>query len=469
LTIFSVMVRERFISMLFLMFFCTWALGSYGSVINVPENFETIQEALNQSSEGDMIHVSPGTYQENLVFPGIGVSLCSLDPTSPTLVQQTIIDGSLEEKRVITLSGNEPTTATISGFTLMAGNSLFEGGCIYGQRSKITIENNVIEENKASLGGGGLADCDGLIINNIIQRNTAKNKGGGGISGCDGKIINNYIYRNWSNTHGGGGLAYCDGFISNNTILRNSANGGSGSGGRGGGLYDCGGKIIGNLIMNNSTKSFYSNGVGGGVCSLSGVIENNIFANNSAGFGGGLAYCSGTFSNNLVYRNSAIFNPPPYMHMSPDGAGGGLYHCEFEIEHSVIYGNKAYYFSGGCTTAKIVNSIVWGNEALRNSQGTFESAIYSCIQGWTDGGEGMTSVNPLFVDSENGNFRLQPSSSLIDAGKYLGAVGGDFLGNPRPVLSTPEGLRGDGSGYDIGAFEFQGEATIRVGSQWALY
>jgi hypothetical protein len=56
----------------------------------------------------------------------------------------------------------------------------------------------------------------------------------------------------------------------------------------------------------------------------------------------------------------------------------------------------------------------------------------------------LWNVNPLFMDSANGDYSIQQSSPAINAGYNLpGIVSNDFLGNPRPA----------GAGYDIGAYE----------------
>src|SRR2546425_6739622 len=53
-------------------------------------------------------------------------------------------------------------------------------------------------------------------------------------------------------------------------------------------------------------------------------------------------------------------------------------------------------------------------------------------------------VNPLFVNFASRDFHLQSASSLINRGATLSAVTNDYDGASRP----------QGSGYDIGAFEF---------------
>jgi hypothetical protein len=64
------------------------------------------------------------------------------------------------------------------------------------------------------------------------------------------------------------------------------------------------------------------------------------------------------------------------------------------------------------------------------------------------------SVDPSYVNRAGGDYRIEPGSAVEDAGTSAGAPAIDFLGNPRfkdPFLTG----RGDGSGYDMGAFEVQ--------------
>lgn len=56
----------------------------------------------------------------------------------------------------------------------------------------------------------------------------------------------------------------------------------------------------------------------------------------------------------------------------------------------------------------------------------------------------LWNVNPLFVNAAGGDFHLQAGSPLIDRGVALSMVPSDYDGKARP----------QGSGYDIGAFEW---------------
>lgn len=238
-----------------------------GEVIYVDANgtadFETIQEAINDSNTGDEIIVAEGTYVENINFMGKNIILVSTDPNDPDILAATIIDGN-DANSVVTFSGTESSDCVLSGFTITGGRE-DSGGGIYGNHTMATIENNAIVGNIATGGpdwdgqGGGIYACDGIIRNNIISNNFALYSGGG-IYALNGIIQNNLIYANWALLKGGGGIS-CFGnypdfnecpIITNCTIVNNwSGNSRMGEYGHGGGVYFSYGNhhIISNCII----------------------------------------------------------------------------------------------------------------------------------------------------------------------------------------------------------------------------
>ena len=235
----------------------------------------------------------------------------------------------------------------------------------------------------------------------------------------------------------------CTATIQNNTIASNS-------GYLGGGLCDCGGTIQNNTIMGNSATGDYSRG--GGLYGCDGAIQNNTIVGNSAGYsGGGLDRCNGTIRNNTITANSAA-------------CGGGLYDCGGIIQNNTITGNSATYARGGldaCNGA-IQNCIIWGNTAPSGPQ-LYRSSIptYSCIEGWTWGGERNIAADPLFVDAQAHDYRLQVGSPCIDAGKnedWLWTVT-DLDGNPRVWNGTV-----DMGAYEYGSWLFSITRVIMTGT-----
>jgi hypothetical protein len=70
-----------------------------------------------------------------------------------------------------------------------------------------------------------------------------------------------------------------------------------------------------------------------------------------------------------------------------------------------------------------------------------------------EGNNSLLNSNPSFIDSANGNFRLQSSSPAINNGKAISGFNYDIEGKTRP----------QGSGWDIGAYEYFVESGVPVG------
>jgi len=220
-------------------------------------SFSTIHNAINASSPGDIIIVSPGTYYENLDFEGKNITVRSTNSSDSGTVVSTIIDGN-HTGAVVTFQREETAAAVLEGFTIKNGSGsnvgdwFKNGGGIYCYNSSPTISNNIILNNTADTGGGIYCSHSSPIIsNNTIILNSAK--GGGGIYCGDSSspvITKNTISHNSaSHNSGGGGILCYDSSptITTNTISWNSAF-------KGGGIYsfDSVSTITGNTLSNNS-------------------------------------------------------------------------------------------------------------------------------------------------------------------------------------------------------------------------
>jgi len=82
----------------------------------------------------------------------------------------------------------------------------------------------------------------------------------------------------------------------------------------------------------------------------------------------------------------------------------------------------------------------------------------------TEPGTGNINADPQFVDISNpitsSGFHLKPNSPCIDAGRFVDGLSEDFDANQRPYDAVTWETRGDGSDFDIGAYEFIGEAQL---------
>jgi len=426
---FSTLLRISFATVFWSSFLMLLCLPSSAAVIYVPADHSTIQGAIDSASSGDVIIVSPGRYPEHVNFTGKSVTLRSTDPADPHVVENTIIDGDTDNDGVgdgtaVGFAGTEGEACVLSGFTITNGF----GAGIRGNGTLATIEHNVISGNTGTT-GGGVEDCDGIVQDNVVSGNQGDS--GGGLGKCDGTVQRNTVTENSATS--GGGLWRCDGTIQENTVSANSAYVGAG-------LSQCNGTIQNNTISGN-----WGADLGGGVEDCDGLIQNNVIVDNTArDYGGGLHLCDGIIQNNIVWLNVVSL-----------GNGGGLTWCNGTVQNNTIWANSANAGGGlfGCQ-GTVRNCIVWQNTATSGAQlHECVTPTYSCIQGWSGGGEGNISENPLLLDPVGGDLRLHPDSPCVDAGRYVADLTEDFEGDPRGYDGTPE-PRGDGMDFDIGADEY---------------
>lgn len=123
-----------------------WVVGIQpvkATTITVPDDYATIQGAINAASDGDTINVRAGTYYENVII-NKKISLVGEDRGT------TIIDGSGNGNVVCMTSAAD--TANISSFTLRNGRGINDGAGIDVQSSSNhTITGNIITDNQRGL------------------------------------------------------------------------------------------------------------------------------------------------------------------------------------------------------------------------------------------------------------------------------------------------------------------------------
>ncbi len=167
--------------------------------------------------------------------------------------------------------------------------------------------------------------------------------------------------------------------------------------------------------------------VGSGTVSLT----RTVIVGNWARYGGGVGIYGVVESRNPADSPATIANCT-IAHNIAQTSGGGI------------------STTGPGTTTAIANTIVWGNSigGIYGQDSTVVAVDHSIDQGelpWP--GPGNINVDPLFVDPESGDYRLQAGSPAIDAGDA--------------ALNDP-----DGSRADIGAIPFgQPPLTVADGAR----
>jgi hypothetical protein len=329
-------------------------------IINVPDEYPTIQEGIDGAVDGDTVLVDQGIYLENVNFRGKGILLTSnyIFTKDSLDIYNTIIEGGShahpDTGSCVLFTSGENYDSRLYGLTIQFGtftrssNSTMGGG-IFIHGSNPVIESNIINDNGVGWGvpskGGGIAILDNsepYILSNIIINNYAGAGGGIHSRESEGVIRGNIIESNDSYNDGGGITMWWSNHI-----------------------------IEQNLFIRNST-GVVDRGWGGGIFVIPGdigsVIRNNTFYDNWANVGGGGIYVEVGF-HIVITNNIFMLNEP---------RGIGVHYWDSVI---LLYND------------------LWSNIPDDYSPGEFD-----------------ISEDPLFVDAENDDFHLLPDSPCIDAG-----------------------------------------------------
>ena len=423
--------------------------GTYAqSTFYVPQNYPTIQNAINNAANGDSIIVSPGTYNENIQILDKSIFLLSNYENSldSNEINLTKIIGQQDGifNRVLDIQGSSQTE--ISGFYISGGisNTSHAQG-IYISNSSVFVSSVNVTHNKqpnSSSDGAGIHcnECDLEIQNSYVTNNHAGDYGGGIFAETSSSInIDNCIISNNSSELSGGGV-YIDTnseiSINNSNISNNVAEA------NGGGFYfhNCSG-----YINNCQMVSNYSNidgGHGGGISGWDGsniTLENSLVRGNTSNTGGGIY----VFNSNLSLSYSEVslnhaYNDGGGITLSASGSSSNNVHnvsnCTFydnTVETSNNINSNGIKVAGGNQhNIDIVNSIIWENISAINND--YVNVSYSNCQQTINGVGNISQIASFVsVDPLSPNYNLNCDSPCIDAG------------NPDIMYNDENGTRND--------------------------
>ena len=133
-----------------------------GAVLNVPSPYTTIQAGINAASDGDTVLVADGTYtgsnNKNLDFAGKNIIV-----TSSGGAANCIIDCQGSD-RAFLFDDHEPSTAEVSGFSIINGDARTlgsdrYGGGIFCKNDASPLIMNCIFNNCQANFGGAIMTC----------------------------------------------------------------------------------------------------------------------------------------------------------------------------------------------------------------------------------------------------------------------------------------------------------------------
>ncbi len=404
--------------------------------LHVPEDYATIQEAVDRCWEGRTVWVADGTYtgpgNRDIILPARTIAVRSVNGP-----QQCVIDcqGSADDMhRAFYLRDRQGRDCVLDGFTITGGYQheefsngiLCKGAGILLNGASPTIRNCIFTQNAAAYAGAGVC---------------CYNKSNPLIEDCS-FLDNDCAYQ-------GGAIAALEAGtpdIIRCRFARNVANFGGAVSLQGGSA------VIGACTFEDN----HSNVMGGGIMGGDRIqVHDCLFVGNRADFGGG-AIAQGTevlLANCLFAGNTAA------------DYGGAIYDqlgvVSLTMIHCTLTGNDAatgkgvalQHYEGNPVVFRATNCIF-----LDGAQGLwYEDPIdpiitYCAVQGgWP--GAGNIDQDPLFADPQAGDFRLIANSPCIDAGTP------EVENLPeRDLNGLPRSVDGDGDGMplpDMGAYEYR--------------
>jgi parallel beta-helix repeat protein len=141
----------------------------------VPQQYATIQAAVNAAQEGDTVRVAAGTYAERVLISDKAITLAGAG------AEQTTIDAT-HAGRPLTVSTTGSGQVTVSGFTLTNGKvddwtdaseiAPGQGGGVYAEYTNLALRNNVVTHNLGCLGTSvGTLEATMTMTRNRIEHN----------------------------------------------------------------------------------------------------------------------------------------------------------------------------------------------------------------------------------------------------------------------------------------------------------
>ncbi len=407
----------------------------------------SIQDAIDDSQNCDVVLVLPGSYTGHII----------LQDVQDFVLRAT---GSFEDTDVLSSGGqrtiyvNRATGLTIQGLTIRAGDLVDGPGAavLVENSTSVTFQEIRVAYSTASGAdgvGGGIALVDSRdvqILDTTIDHNSAQLGGGVLCTGCTLTVERTLFEANDAGTHGGGlaAIGSADAtqvLVADDTVFSNNR-----AEYYGGGAYADEASLLelrGAWFLSNHVSTNL-----GGAAHNPSYVEHCVFAWNdsssgSVSDGGALGLeRTATIVNSIFVENAAFMGGAILI----DAAGFGTNVERFDIVNNTFVGNMAESGNGTALYLFDGDTVVFRNNIVLDRGGDSSSAVYNVTResltidhndvfvasGVTyrgagidtstiDGNDGNKTADPLFISEDTSSlgawdFHLQADSPCANSG-----------------------------------------------------
>jgi hypothetical protein len=439
--------------------------ASAADVLVVPDQYTTIQSAIEAAVTGDIVQVQSGIYNETIDFLGKAITVAGESADTTT------IDGTGLAGSVVRFVSEENQNSTLETIRIIRGSGeivsdpvfgdVLCGGGIIVRSASPTLFGCVVEFN-AAWGGAGMCNVAGSPhVNNCIFRNNASEGHGGGMYNLDGSHPLLEGCRFESNTASWGGgmtnttgsnpeMLACD-FWTN--VVFNVGGGMFNRSSSSPVLTGCsfyGNEQVGNPLGSGGGMCTYGAGTGGGLC-YPVVTSCSFVANSVMGDGGGMANAYGahpTVTDSSFVQNTCGRDGGGVACVGEDNpdypSNGSFEGCWFDDNEATARGGG---FFSRRSEPSIINCSAAGNLAAQGGGVYFFESSAATMGASRICGNAMGQIGGAYIDL-GGNSVNEVCEDCVADITGDGTVGVDdlldLIASFGPCAGCPADVDGDG-------------------------